>query len=216
MRVFIPVFLVALAFPCFAQTRAEEAKVAAYTAVTLGPWEIIYRDDVQADLGLAAETRAKLKEIKSETYAESTKIYRETPKGEARDKILALNKAQQEKVQGLVTPEQKVRIREIHLQLLGGAAALEPEVSVQLGITDEQKVKFAAIQEKRRAEAKAFLEKVRARQTTVNKGMVEMTKKNLEFDDELRKVLTPEQTVKLKSLLGKPFVPTPIPTGKGG
>lgn len=216
MRVFLPLVLVALTLPALAQTRAEEAKVAAYTAVTLGPWEIIYRGDVQADLGLPSEIKAKLKEIKSETYAESTKIYRETPKVEARDKILALNKAQQDKVQGLITPEQRARLREIHLQLLGGAAALEPEVSLQLGITDEQKGKFAAIQEKRRAEAKAFIEKVRARQTTVNKGLVEMTKKNLEFDEELRKVLTPEQTVKLKSLLGKPFVPTPIPTGKSG
>lgn len=184
----------------------KELGLPMYVAASMGALELLQRADVQSDLGLSAETKARLAAIRLAQNEQYMKVYANREKPEIfREKTDALRKAEVEQTQALLTAEQKERLRQIQLQLLGGSVLTDADVSTKLAITAEQGSRLKALEDKRRIESKAVFDDIRARRISYKKGLEAVNKRNRELADEMMKVLTAEQSEKLKALLGKPF-----------
>lgn len=209
MRVWISIFAILVSGVALAQGKKPEKKepgLPMYTAASMGPLELLQRPDVRSDLALSDEVKAKLAAIRLDHDEQYMKVYASREKPEVfREKTDALRKSEIEQMGAVLTSEQKDRLRQIQLQLLGGSVLTDPEVSSQLAITADQQTRLKSIEDKRRIETKAIFDDIRSRKVSYKKGLEAISKRNKDLGDEMMKVLTAEQSEKLKSLLGKPF-----------
>jgi hypothetical protein len=109
-------------------------------------------------------------------------------------------KHQEAFVAHVLRPEQMRRLRQIILQQQGGLALADRQTAGELGLTEAQRTEVDAILTKLSARLNESFGAGRGRQ-----GWQEMSESRQAAAAELLELLTPEQQVRWKELLGKPF-----------
>jgi len=117
-------------------------------------------EQVQKDLQLADDQKAKLKEIGEKAWERmrqglaDMKGFRDMNEDERKaamtkvgDKARAQAEQLRKEIEGVLTPQQVERVKQLVLQIRGVAALDDKEVQEALGITAEQKEKFKAIRD---------------------------------------------------------------------
>jgi serine/threonine protein kinase len=170
----------------------------AKTAVSLSSWEfdLLRWPAVKLDLQLSRDQLASLEQIIVRQQEAFHKIRRQLKPEVWRNSLQEL--VNQEKVLAeLLQPEQAQRLRQIALQHAGAEAFATPEVVVELRLTPEQMETMRSIREEMHRTIK-----------TLPRSQ-ESWKKAEEFKKAAReqafRVLTDEQKVRWKELIGKPF-----------
>jgi Spy/CpxP family protein refolding chaperone len=150
-----------------------------------------------ANLNLTNEQKTQLKAL-NEGYRQQFAAL----KGNAdnKDKIAALRKEQHEKMQAILTPEQKTQLasqrKNFGQKMKGGEAKHFDRMKTQLGLTDEQTKKLkdsqAGVHEK--------IKSIRQDQTLSESQKKEQVRAIMKDQREkMKSILTPEQLQKMKS-----------------
>ena len=149
---------------------------------------LLGRADIRAELRLDPATIAALEKLGSEAGREIKRAVGEAePAHRAMNKILDRWSAAQASV---LTPGQRERLGQIHLQNLGSYALLDPAIRERLGLSEEQSTRLKAL-----ADAPGdpvAPPRAVGRETALG-------------------ILTPEQRDAWKKMLGAPFVFAPAP-----
>lgn len=177
---------------------------------------LLMREDVQDDLGITSEQRSALRDLQEKQMENmrgrfqrgqgggggGTDAEREARRAEMQ-KLMKENEAEVNKI---LKPEQTKRLKEIGIQMAGNRAVQNEDVAKDLGITAEQKAKFADLQTKQQEANRAVMERMRNQELDMEQFRATMEKNNKILDEEFGKVLTDAQKTKLKEMGGKPFV----------
>jgi hypothetical protein len=123
--------------------------------------------------------------------------------------------AEEKAIKEIISADQWKRLWEIWVQNQGNRAILNELVQKDLGLTDEQKNKIKDLQTKQQEAGAALREKVQNGEVERSEMGTLMQQQQKLMNDELGKVLTQEQTDKLKAMGGKEFK-VPQQTGRGG
>ena len=103
---------------------------------------------------------------------------------------------------GILTTEQEKRLEELRIQWAGPNAVAFPDVQEALGLTADQKTKIADLQSKMREAMQGLMEKMRNGEIDRSELQPTMQKNNDIFKVEVGKVLTADQSAKLKAMGG--------------
>ncbi len=177
-------------------------------------WLILLRvEKVQKELELVDDQKAKLREIgeksmarlreafpRPEAVQELSREERQARFAEMRKKMEALNQETRKAVEEVLLPHQLERLKQISLQIRGTQALDDPEVAKELGITDEQKQKFAQIREESMNKGRELFTSGQREQM---REKFEALRK--ETDEKLLAVLTAEQKEKFEKMKGPKF-----------
>lgn len=185
--------------------------------------QLLGRADVQKDLGLSTETVDKIRALNEQMRNDRQAIMQGAQGGgdmEAiREEMAQLQKDYDKKFDALLTDAQRLRVKEIRIQMMGARAITDADVQKQLGMTAEQVKAVRAVMDENRATMEA---RMRERMQGGGGGgqdrqamMDEMRKMNEELDKKLNAIPTAEQKAKLKELGGKPFKREDPPAGQG-
>ena len=115
----------------------------------------------------------------------------------------------------ILTPEQETRLEQIRIQWAGPSAVTLPDVQESLGLSADQKTKIATLQTGMRKAMTDMLEKMRNGEVDRADMPGLMQKNNDIMASEVAKVLTADQTAKLKALGGAELKMEPR-GGRGG
>ena len=175
------------------------------------PAMLLQRDDVQADLALTDDQKVKLKDIGEGTGEKMRTAFQEArAQGIERDQMgKVMEKIMTEvmkEVNAVLTPDQQKRLKEINVQFNGNRSVNQADVAKDLAITDAQKEKLKALNDKMREASTALMEKARGGEIQWTELGPIMEKNNKALDAEIEKILTEDQKKKLKEMGGKPFV----------
>jgi hypothetical protein len=107
-------------------------------------------------------------------------------------------------VASILTPAQVKRFRQINLQLQGLRSFFSPDFAKEMKATAEQMAQIKKIKEDADKEKKE-LQKGAGASLTANEARKKMADINKKTDDRILVLLTPEQKVKWKDLIGEPF-----------
>lgn len=175
---------------------------------------LLQRQDVQEDLQLTAEQKAKLSDLQKK-QRESMRGFRPDPDSDPEDMRAQMEKRRKEedaKTNAILTTDQQKRIKEIAVQLQGNAAILNPDIQKELGITEDQKSAIEAALQSQRDQMEDLREQ--GRDGGPETMMASMKKVQESLNTELGKILTTEQAAKLKALGGKAFKRKDPPAGQ--
>jgi len=164
---------------------------------------LVMNAEVQRDLNLSAEQRIELKSLDERIIKQRLELFREGPKLELKTRRQRLAEAIRESdlaLDGILSSEQRTRLRQIALQLQGPSAFQTTYVVASLEVTADQQKAIREIDEK------AFLE---MKPPPPGLGPMDR-KKDVHFSaqatvDKILKVLTPAQRMKWSTLLGDRF-----------
>lgn len=177
-----------------------------------GSLQVLLRPDVQYDLKLAQTQKSRIETIRQKegqaiAAAAAKKANPPVSRRDLDQRIVEDNRL----AESVLTDDQKKRLLEIKLQLRGSTAILDPDVQKELDITDGQKAQIQDLRVQQTAQIRAQMQNGEFRRTKMSKIV-----KNLrtQLSASLMKLLTPDQTAKLKEMTGKPFQ-IQQPTGRG-
>jgi len=186
--------------PAVAQVQAVQAPL---VGRSLDPMTLMRMEQVQEELQLVDEQKAKLKEVGEELRRQTRQQWsvlrdlspdqRKAKYAELRQKAAARAAEARKKVREILLPHQVKRLEQIAMQLrmrwrgLSGIAG-DPALAEQLGLSPEQKEKLKKIAEETRQKL----------QEAPRQIMEEAKKQAVE-------VLTPEQKKKLEEATGEEF-----------
>ena len=206
MKAAIALALLSASSLLYGQGVSGQAGKPSLRLASLGVYDLLTRMDVQDDLKLSVDVKVKFSGIRTKMLEQSMDANNSTgTPEEISAKMDAIRAEHQAQASALLTPEQKTRLRQIQLQLMGGAVILDPEVSAMLAFTPAQKAKIEKVGQDRNAEAKLFVERIKTKQMTPPKALAAMQVRYRELDDSLLKILDKEQSAKLRELLGPKF-----------
>ena len=114
-----------------------------------------------------------------------------------------------EKVNAILTADQKKRVKEISIQLAKNSAILNEDIQKELGISKETVDKAKALQDGANKANGDVRTKMRDQEIDRADGQAIIEKNNKALEDELAKLLTPEQAAKLKAMGGAEFKAEP-------
>jgi hypothetical protein len=168
--------------------------------------QILFRQDVQADLQLTSEQKAKLDALQ-ETMRARRRDRNGGDQGQrpSREEMQARRAEQEKQFAAILTAEQTKRLGEIRIQLQGDMAVADPEVQKSLGLTDAQKTQVQSLQEKYREAMASVREKTQSGELDRQKARETMEQNSKVLGAEMKKILTAAQAEKLAALAGKPF-----------
>lgn len=193
------------------------------------PMTYLGRTDVEKDLGLTDEQVKKLEEQNTKNMEKMRARFQ--PGGNTSGENLTMEermkqfdkqreadlKEQQKTLEGILKPEQMTRVKEIWAQLESNRVILYVDMQKELAITDKQKEEIKALQTKQQEANQALMEKTRNQEITREDAQASREKNNKIMDEQLGKLLTTEQTDKIKVLKGtKTFTPDKEVTYKFG
>lgn len=129
----------------------------------------------------------------------------------------AMNKKIVAGLKEILTADQWTRLKGISIQVNGNAVLQDEEVAKDLGLTDEQKTKVKTLIKNQSEANRSLFEKVMNGEIERDELQTKMKKNTETLKTLLGKVLTDDQTTKLKTLAGKPFKATETdgPRGRG-
>ena len=174
---------------------------------------MVGREDVQAEIKITDEQKGKLDAIRVGAGQRFQSVFMSMPRNEDRE---AMMKAMQEKMQGLIetmskevlgllTEDQKKRVKELAIQSAGSMAIIQPDVSKELGITEAQKAKIDNLQRLQDEANQGLFEKLQNQEIDREELGKSMEKNTKIMDESIMKILTETQRAKLKALGGAPF-----------
>jgi len=173
---------------------------------------LLQSEKVQKELELVDDQREQLKKIGEEARTEMRALFsgmrdlgseeRRAKFQELRPKLEERQKAIREKVNEILLPQQRDRLKEISIQLRGASALADSEVAEALAITEEQKTKLAELREEVQTEMRDAWRSARegADRDAARAKMAEIEKR---VTEKVEAVLTSEQREKLEKLKGK-------------
>lgn len=186
--------------------------------------QLANRDDVAQDLGLSADQKSKLSDLAEKNQQKMQDAMQEVrdSAGDDRDAMMKGMMAAREKISAenakavaaILTPDQVKRLKEILIQFSGVTIVTSnKEIQADLGITDDQKAKFADLQTRQMAAMRELFQNAQGDRDAMRAGM-EKNRKAME--DEVGKILTDSQKAKLTEMGGtKKFVRVDPPAGGG-
>src|SRR5205085_2099380 len=169
-----------------------------------GPTFVIFREPVQADLKLTAEQREKINVRFTQTLSEAQQFFQRLDDREPGDRpkqVAEYRERIQEKLaaflQGALNREQLARFEQIDLQQQGLFALMQPAISAQLKVDDDERRKFVAVIQELEAKAQAL---------TKEPGDPRPKMLALRRDQErkLEALLSDEQKKRWREMLGTP------------
>jgi Spy/CpxP family protein refolding chaperone len=155
-----------------------------------------------ANLNLNDEQKTKVKELNESYHKQFADLKKNTGMsvGDYRTKSLALRKEQHEKMQAILTPEQKTQVaaqrKQMGERMKAGQAKHFDKMKTQLGLSEEQSKKLKENQ----AGLQTKIKTIRENNTLTEAQKKEQVKAVFKQQKEqFRSVLTPEQLQKMKS-----------------
>lgn len=176
----------------------------------LTPLSLLQRSDVQTELKISDEQKAKLAELQPQ-------------RGQGRGgggnggggniggpggdpaAFRAAQLEREKKVLDVLTPAQQARLKQLFLQRAGARAIVREDIQKELGLDEKQIAKVQELVTKQREAQQAVMEKVRSGELDRAAVRETTTKNDKILGEELTKVLTPAQQAKLKALGGPEF-----------
>ena len=150
---------------------------------------------VQQELRLTDDQKAKMQEAGQQMMGDFADLQNADPAERAK-KMEEVQKSISDKLNAILTPEQTKRLKEISLQVQGAAALLDPEVSQQLGITEDQKQQLQDLQEK----MKGQFGELRNAAPEQRQAKFQQLRRDAEAD--AMNILTPPQRDKFEQMKG--------------
>lgn len=191
------------------QQRASMAMQAALDALKAqsDPLQLIYRKDVQHDLGLDLGQRNKFDNLHDHQIRDLQQARMQNRRNPAAVTDLQKKQRQetQDKIDELLTAAQKARLNEIVLQLQGNIVVLGPAIQKALDITDEQKQSLAQIKDQREAQIQQLQASLASGESVIQDIPTQLDQIKAQTDSAITEVLTSEQSAALKKMFGKPF-----------
>ena len=191
---------------------------------------LLRNEQVQRELGITAEQRAKLEEVGRQLMEQGRQQFqgmRDLSPEERRQRmaqVMEETRARvEEAVKPILSPEQMTRLKQIELQVAmqgpGGVRALvRKDVASALGLTEAQVKQIEALAERITEQMReAFRPGAGPEQREQMRAKMEELRTQARA--EVEKILTQEQLGKLKELLGAPFrleMPGPPGFRRGG
>lgn len=177
-----------------------------------GPTMLLAIPEVQAELGLSDEQKAQLETLSNDTreamrgtfgggnFREMTQEQREQAFAAAREKMEAVRKEAEAKLDKILTDKQQERLEQLRLQREGLMALARPEVVSALGLTAEQQEKIAKIREELRPQRpEGGADQDRAEMFR------QMRERGEKMQADIMAVLTDAQKAKLEEMKGAAF-----------
>ena len=174
---------------------------------------LLINGQVQRELGLAP---ARAGAIQKAFFDEAYKIMpaltgqggRTAGTAERTARIFAGVQHMQNRLAAMLTPPQRVRLRQLTLQSIGASAALQPKVSARLGLSAVQRQRLATSVSASNARVAARIQRGMSGRDLQDR-MPEMTRLQAQAKEEgnraLLAILTPAQRTKWRAMLGRPF-----------
>lgn len=193
MIVMLPAMMVLAVFEAIGrelQLKAEELK-------KLEPLRNEFRRDLFASI---AEVDFPLADLAAAPTEEGERRWAAS-RGKMGEVAVKLNEKYDDKLRGLLTEEQRFRLRQLAWQFAGGRALLDPRIAEPLGLTAAQKQQVEAILNEYEMRRKRFL---LAETKSAKEVGDDIEAQRTARDEQARAVLTAPQQVQLQELLGKP------------
>lgn len=188
-----------------------------------GAMGLVNRDDVKDELKLTGDQTTKLADLRQAQRTRMQEAFQASgiqfgggpPDDDTRKKMADVMAKVQEQNQkdldGILTPEQNKRLKELVVQRSGNAIAVDPMFQKDLGITDDQKKKFADLQQKQQ---EAMMQLFQNQDMSREDRQAAMEKNTKIMNDEIGKILTDDQKAKIKTMGGAPFTFKDTPGGR--
>jgi hypothetical protein len=160
---------------------------------------LLRQKSVRQDLGLAHDHTGKIFTFtakQNDAAKEAVKLGQE----ERRQKFEALKQENEGFLKENLSPEQRKRLDQITLQVVGLLWVAQPEIATTLKLTDEQRQKAKELQEQMRKEARDLLGSSGGQEPGEK-----YAKLRQETRTKLQELLTEDQRTKWKELAGPPF-----------
>lgn len=161
---------------------------------------------VQLEIELTASQGKKLGELWRKQTASNSRLAN-LPSEQRSPKKKELNEAFDRALFDILSADQRQRLKEIHLQLLGPKAYSDPEVIREVAISMDQQLQIAALEDWARGE----MTKWQQQQTTAGmtpsrdasrSKMIELEKS---AHEKAQQVLSQDQKARWKDLIGRPY-----------
>jgi len=183
---------------------------------------LLRMEQIQEELAMTDEQKAKLNELGQEMMSEMREQFsgmrdldaeqRRAKWAELREKMAKRAEAFRKKTEAVLLPEQRARMKQIRVRMLGSRAFSDKEVIETLGITEEQTATFEAIREAVRGKMRKLFEgmdwRAMDQEQRRQKGQ-EIGEKARQLQQEAVKealgVLTEEQIETLNKMKGEEF-----------
>jgi Spy/CpxP family protein refolding chaperone len=164
---------------------------------------------VQEELKLSDEQAEKVRQVASEVrekHQDDIEKLQDLQGPERREKAQVVMRAVAEEsrkaLDGVLTPEQAKRLRQITLQVRGTEAFSDPTVQERLNLTDDQKEKLSNIGEDARKEMREIFESAGEDRAEAGQKLRDLRQESLK---KVTAVLTVDQKETWKELTGDPF-----------
>ena len=177
---------------------------------------LLQSEQVQKELELVDDQKAKLKELGDKTMAKMREAFgdrealrklsdeeRKTRFAEAGKKMIAMADETKKEVENILLPHQLDRLKQIALQVQGVAALQNKEVQEALGITSEQLEKMKSLRDAAMEKGRTMMEDLRDATDQERRAKFQEFRKQIEGD--VLGVLTDEQKQKFDKLKGEKF-----------
>ena len=159
--------------------------------------QLLRNEQVQTELKLTDDQKAKIEAMPRPQRGGGGR-------GQAMDAEAMTKQMTEDKAatSAILTPEQETRLEQIRIQWAGASAVTLPEVQEGLALTADQKAKIEALQGNMRKAMTDMMEKMRNGEVDRADFMPLMQKNNEIMKTEVGKILTAEQSAKLKAMGG--------------
>jgi Spy/CpxP family protein refolding chaperone len=171
----------------------------------MGGASLLGRPEVQTELKLSDEQKTKVGSLMEQMREERRNRFQDlrdaTPEERARTQE-QWRTEEMKKVNALLNADQQKRFRQISLQQEGPMAVIHADVASELGLTDDQKKKVAALQREMGEKQRALFQEFQGDREGAMSKMQALRK---ETNDKVMAVMTDEQKNRWKEMVGAPF-----------
>ena len=182
------------------------------------PIMLLRQDEVKTDLQLTDDQKNKLAEIQSGMRQKFMDAMQNVGEDQAaREKAGAdVMKSVSDEIYKVLTADQQKRLKELNLQKVGyPIIATDKDLQNQLGLSDAEKAKIAALNDQADAANKAVGAKLQSQEIQMDDARAAFTKNSEALKSGIEGILSADEKAKFKTLQGKPFAGT-FQTGFGG
>lgn len=168
------------------------------------------RDDIAKELKLTDDQKSKLNAVQEKQREKMMEMFQgggfdPSNREQMQKAIGEMMKEADKNALAVLDDTQKKRLHELWIQQQGNNALLNEGVQKELALTDAQKAKIKTLQEKQQAAMTALGEKMRNQELDFQEFRDTSEKNRKIMNEELGKVLTKDQTEKLKAMGGAAF-----------
>ena len=179
------------------------------------PGSLLGRTDVQTDLALTADQKAKIDAINTDYRGQMREIF-QNANGDfaaARKQMAPLMEKQQAEQMKVLTADQVTRLTQISIQLWSYGALLSKDLQTQLGLSDSEKAKIESLNQAMQDANASVFQKAQNNEIDRSEIGPTMQKNSDALKASIGGVLTDAEKAKFTSMAGKTFTPDPPPSG---